>query len=158
LVAIAAVVLSACGSTATTGTEQFRDETNSPILAFGNEGSEAELEAAVDAVDELLVARSNEDWNAVCRQLAKSTVEKLEHVGASSTELDEASCQALLETFTELTPAQRDEDSVGNAGIRVGPRRGFLVYAGDADRVYAMPLMREGDDWKPSAITARELS
>src|SRR5690349_11747366 len=103
LVSVAAVALSACGSD-TTGTDQFRDETDSPVLDFGKEGSESELQAAVEAVDELLTARSNEDWGAVCEQLAKPTVEKLEQLAASSTELDEASCKGLLGSFTELAP------------------------------------------------------
>src|SRR6187551_1732337 len=83
---LATALLAACGdSGSTSGSDQFRDQTKSPLLDFGEEGSESELEQAGETVSELLAARSEEDWEATCAELSKSLLDKLENLATNST-------------------------------------------------------------------------
>jgi hypothetical protein len=151
------VVLTACGSSAT-GSDQFRDKTDSSLLDFGEEGSEAELKEAADVVQAFLLARGREDWRAACAQLSPALLGKIEHLAISSTDLKDKSCPPFLEAFLELSKRERQEGSVDAGSLRQQGAKGFLIYYGGGEVVYAMPLSKDGDAWKVDSLVPKRLS
>ena len=157
-VVFASGLLAACGSGSEEGSDQFRDRTDSPLLDFGEEGSEEELEASGAAVKAFFVARADEDWPTACAQLAHSMLAKIEHLATTATGLEDKSCPSFLGNFTRLTAKERRDSRVVDAGsLRVQGQRGFLIYYGAGKVVYAMPLNREGDAWKLASLSSDRL-
>lgn len=157
---LAAALLGACGGSASTnGSDQFRGKTKSPLLDFGEEGSELELEETDELVSAFLAARSKEDWAATCGQLSKQMLDKLEHLATNSTSLKDTSCPAFLEAFVVLSPQEKRESAeIEGGSLRHQGEKGYLIYYGEEEVVYAMPLDREGKAWKIAAISAQRLS
>jgi hypothetical protein len=152
-------LLAACGSSAS-GSEQFRDETDSALLDFGEEGSGPELEEATEAVGDFFAARSRGDWPTACAQLSRAVLAKIEHLAASATDLADKSCPSFLGAFTSLSPQERRDSAVVEPGgsLRQQGEHGYLVYFGAREVVYAMPLTREGARWKLASLSSRRLS
>jgi hypothetical protein len=152
-------LLGGCGDSGeASGSDQFRDQTKNALLDFGAEGSDSELEEAVDAVSGFLEARSSEDWEAMCAQLSRAMVDKLENLATNSTSLSNPSCASLLETFTQLSAQELDETSVDAGSLRHAGKRGYLIYEGPDGLVYAMPMDGEDGEWRVAAISAKPLS
>lgn len=159
LVMLASTLLTACGGSSSSGSDQFRDQTDSPLLDFGEESSESELEAGVEAVHGFFVARAEENWAAVCGGLSRSVLDKIEHLATSATDLPDKSCPAFLKSFTRLTQREREQSKVVDAGsLRLQGDRGYLIYYGAEKAVYAMRLREEGGEWKVDSLAAEALS
>jgi len=156
---LASGLLVACGSGSGEGADQFRGQTKSPLLDFGEEGSEEELEEGATVVEDFLTARADEDWPKACAQLARSMLAKIEHLATSATNLEDTSCPSFLGTFTRLSAKERKDSKVVDAGsMRVQGRRAFLIYYGAEKVVYSMPLNLEGDAWKVASLSSNRLS
>jgi len=149
--------LAACGGS-TSGSDQFRGKTDSPLLDFGEESSEAELEKAADVVQAFVLARSREDWQATCAQLSTAMLAKIEHLATSSTDLKDKSCPSFLEAFVRLSKRERQETTVDAGSLRQQGAQGFLIYYGVGEVVYAMPLSKDGDEWKIALLSPKRLS
>lgn len=158
--ALAATLLSACGDSGSDeGAAQYRDRTDSPLLEFGVEGSEAEFEQASAAVRGFFVGRANGDFARACAPLAKSILDRLKQLATNSTSLRDTSCPSFLETFIALTPAERRESVVVDAGsLRHQGSQGYLFYAGFDDVVYATPMNKEDGEWKLATLSSKQLS
>lgn len=157
--ALGTAFLAACGGSSS-GSDQFRDKTASPLLDFGEESSDAELEEATEAVHGFFIARSREAWPAACAQLSQAVLAKIEHLATSATNLADKSCPSFLGTFTSLTDQERRESTVVEAGgsLRQQGDHAFLIYYGAHEVVYAMPLSREGETWKLASLSSKSLS
>jgi hypothetical protein len=157
---LALALIAACGSgSSESGSEQFRDQTDSATLDFGEEGSETQREEATDAVQGYLTARAAADWPAACSQLSRSILAKIEHLATSATELEDESCPSFLGAFTQLSAKYKEDIGEVDAGsLRQRGEQGYLIYYGADEVVYAMPLSREGDVWKVSSLTPEHLS
>jgi hypothetical protein len=157
---LAMALLAACGSSSASGPDQFRGKTKSPLLDFGEEGNDAELEEATEAVHSFFVARSQGDWKAVCAQLSQAMLAKIEHLATSATDLADTSCPSFLETFTSLSDKERRDSTVVDeeGSLRLQGDHGFLVYYGADEVVYAMPLSREDGAWKLGSLSSKQLS
>lgn len=155
---LAAGILSACGGEDSSGTDQFRDATESSLLDFGKEGSESESEQASLVVSGFLAARAAGDWQSACQQLANALVEKLENLAAKSTGLEDKTCASLLDSFAEISAAELDEESAEGGSLRYAGNKGFLIYFCADDVVCAMSLEKDGDEWKVAGISAKRLS
>lgn len=157
--ALGVALLSACGSSSASGSEQFRDKTGSALLDFGEESSDVELEEATKAVQSFFGVRSKEDWPATCAQLSRALLEKIEHLAVSSTSLGEKSCPSFLEAFLRISAPEQRESTVIDAGsLRRQGAQGFLIYSGAQETVYAMPLSQEGGTWKIGSLSPKRLS
>jgi hypothetical protein len=157
-VALAALLLAACGSGESSGVDQFRDKTESGLLDFGEEGEDPEREQASRAVSAFLAARSAGDWETACKQLTSQLVDKLERLATTSTSLPDKSCASFLEEFVQLSPEELSEKSTGDSGLRRAGQRGFLIYLCAGEVVCAMPLEEDEGKWKVGAISAKRLS
>jgi hypothetical protein len=151
--------LAACGGS-TSGSDQFRDKTDSPLLDFGEESGDAELEEATKAVHAFFRARSHEAWAAACAQLSQAVLAKIGHLATSATDLADKSCPSFLGAFTSLTDQERRESTVVEAGgsLREQGDHAFLIYYGAHEAVYAMALTREGERWKLASLSSKDLS
>jgi hypothetical protein len=143
------------------GSEQFivKGGDNS-IQEFGEESDDSELEEAAEAVHDFYVARAEGRWEDACAHLSESLLERLEQLAKSSTALEDKSCPPFLEAFTsELTAAEwRTITTVDAGSLRQEGEQGFLVYYGAPEKTaYAMPLAREDDEWKVTALSASAL-
>lgn len=155
--ALGAALLAACGSSAG-GSDQFRDKTKSSLLDFGEEGSGGELEEAEKTVRSFFLARSREDWPATCAQLSSALLGKIEHLAISATELEDKSCPSFLEAFLDISAQEQRQSAVVDAGsLRQKGTRGFLIYYGAHENVYAMPLRDEGGIWKVDSLSSKLL-
>ena len=156
---LAGNLLVACGSGSETGSDQFRDQTDSAILDFGEESDEAELDEAATAVEDFLTARAADDWPEACAQLSRAVLAKIEHLATTATGLADKSCPSFLGAFTELTDRERRDSAEVDAGsLRQRERRAFLIYHGADEVVYAMPMRREGEVWKVDSLSPKRLS
>jgi hypothetical protein len=159
-VLLAWALLGACGgSESGGGSDQFRDQTSSPILDFGEESSGSALEEGTEAVRGYFAARAKEDWASTCAQLSRSVLDKIEHLATSATELEDKSCPSFLAAFTRLSPEEQKESAIVDAGsLREQGQRAFLIYYGGGEVVYAMPLSSEGSEWKIASLSPKPLS
>lgn len=157
--ALAAVLLGACGDSGSTGgSDQFRDQTKSPLLEFGEEGAESELEQAEALVSEFLAAHSKEDWEATCELLSKPMLDKLERLATNSTGLEDTSCPAFLEAFVVLSAQEkRGGAEIEGGSLRRQGAKGYLIYSGSEEVVYAMPLDQQNGGWRVAAISPQHL-
>jgi len=157
--ALGAALLGACGSSSD-GSDQFRDKTDSPLLDFGEESSEAELEEATEAVHGFFLARSQEDWPTACAQVSRAMLAKIEHLAISATDLADKSCPSFLGAFTSLSDQERHDSAIVDPGgsLRQQGDHGYLIYYGAREVVYAMPLSREGEAWKLDSLSSKRLS
>jgi hypothetical protein len=156
--AFGAAFLAACGGSAS-GSDQFRSETGSALLNFGEEGSGGELEEAEETVHSFFLARSQEDWQTACAQLSRGMLAKIEHLATSATDLADKSCPSFLGAFTSLSAQERRDSTVIEAGgvLRQRDTKGFLIYFGAGKVVYAMPLSKEGGAWKVGSLSSKVL-
>jgi len=155
---LASALLVACGSGSGEGSDQFRNQTKSPLLDFGEEGSQEELEAGAAAVTDFFTARAGGDWPKACAQLARPVLAKIERLATSATDLEDKSCPSFLGAFTRLTAKEKKDSKVVDAGsLREQGKRGFLIYYGAGEVVYSMPLNREGDAWKLASLSSDRL-
>lgn len=158
-IVLVAAFIGACGSGSEEGSDQFRDQTDSALLDFGEEGDEGELEEGAATVQAFFSARADGDWPRACAQLAAAVLTKIEHLATSATDLDDKSCPSFLGAFTQLTVKERRESTIVDAGsLRRQGQRGFLIYYGAGEVVYAIELGREGDAWKVASLSAKRLS
>lgn len=155
---LVAGLLAACGSDSETGSDQFRDQTDSAILDFGSEGSEGELEAGTEVVEAFLASRAAGEWAEACAQLSVAMLAKIERLASTATELADKSCPSFLGAFTRLSAKEREDTTVDAGSLREQGRRAFLIYRGDGEVVYAMPLSLEGEAWKVSSLAPKRLS
>lgn len=154
-----ALLLSACGGESEQGAAQYEDRTDSPLLKFGEEGTTAELEEAGETVRGFFIARADEDFDGACAPLAKQILNRLERLAVNSTDLEDTSCAAFLDAFLELTPQERADSQIVDAGsLRRKGKQGYLIYSGEDDTVYAMPLKEEAGEWKLASLSSEELS
>jgi hypothetical protein len=156
---LAAALLGACGdSGSSSGSDQFRDQTKSPLLDFGEEGSEPELEEVDATVSDFLASHSKEDWAAACDLLSKQLLEKLELLATNSTNLKDTSCPAFLEAFVVLSAQEKSESvEIEGGSLRRQGEKGYLIYFGEEDAVYAMPLDRQGGEWRVATLSPQHL-
>lgn len=156
---LAAVLLGACGGESEEGAAQYEDRTDSPLLKFGEEGTDAELGEAGETVRGFFVDRGAEDYAGACATLAKQVLDRLERLAVNSTGLKDTSCAAFLDAFLELTPQERRDSTTVEAGsLRRQGRQGYLIYSGVDDTVYAMSLKEEGGEWKLASLSSEELN
>jgi hypothetical protein len=154
--ALGTAFLAACGGSSS-GSDQFRDKTDSPLLDFGEESGEAEREEAANVVDAFYLARGRKDWQTTCAQLSPAMLAKIEHLATSTTDLKDKSCPSFLEAFLSLSERERRESTVEAGSLRQRGTRGALIYYGAGEVVYAMPLSKDGDEWKVASLSPKRL-
>lgn len=130
------------------------------IQEFGSEAGGAEFEEAAAAVHGFLDARAAGDWKAACSYLARSVTASFGRLAGSAGQASKHSCAGVLGKL--INPAaggeMKAEAERANVGsLRAEGERGFVIYRVGRD-VLAIPLTKEGGEWKVSTIAATPLS
>ena len=158
--AVLGALAAGCGSgssTAATGpsTEFMAKGGNNKPATFGEPADQEEFEAAARVLEESLGARAAGEWAKQCATLTPSAIEKIEadapNFGAKK------GCANGLRA--EAKPFATTKDSRANSltgpitVLRVKGKRGYLLYHGAKHRDYAMPVAKEGGEWKIGRVT-----
>ncbi len=139
------------------GSAPFREPGgDNSIQDFGDEGDEAELEEAAEVVHGFLAARANEDWATACSYFSKAMVMQLEQLASQSEQLKDRGCAPIVGALTASVPSatRKALTEVDAASLRYDDERAFLLYRGADGIDYFMPLVREDDTWKVSALSS----
>jgi hypothetical protein len=90
--------------------------------------------------------------------LSKPLLDKLERLAASSTGLEDTSCPAFLDAFAVLSPEEKREGvEIEGGSLRHQGTKGYLIYSGPEEVVYAMPLGQQDSEWRVAALSAKRL-
>lgn len=139
------------------GSAPFREPGgDNSIQDFGSEGDESELEEAAKVTHDFLVARANEDWATACSYFSKTMVKQLEQLASQSEQLRDKGCSPILDALTASVPSatRKALTEVDAVSLRYDDERAFLLYHGAEGIDYFMPLVREDDAWKVSALSS----
>ncbi|HEY2716155.1 MAG TPA: hypothetical protein VGI73_08035 [Solirubrobacterales bacterium] len=127
---------------------------NSPAL-FGQVGSAEELEQVSQIVGESLKAREVGDWAGQCATLSMAAQKKVAEAAEK-----QKGCSAQLEALGKDAPKflLRDNMAGSVAVFRFKGITGYALYHGDDQKDWAMPMEKEGAEWKVGALLAQQLS
>jgi enoyl-[acyl-carrier-protein] reductase (NADH) len=145
-----------------TGTKSFpKDKESKKYVAFGEEASSAEREAASAVLTENLEARQTANFAGQCGSLGKAGLESVlgpvKEMGKAKAE-----CPSSLKTLAE--PLSNSKELRANtlsgpiAALRVKGAKGYALYHGNDGNDYAMPMEKEGGKWLVGSILTTELS
>jgi hypothetical protein len=142
------------------GSAQFKVKGgDNSVQEFGSEASEAELQAAATALHGFLDARAERNWAAACGYLAKSARDSLSPAVARAESAE--SCAAVMAALSGNVPtATLREAANANVGaLRTEGDHAFLIYRAPPEgTIYAMPMSRQGDNWKVAALSGLSLN
>lgn len=143
------------------GSTQFlKPGVENKIATFGREASAAEREEASKVLEENLQARASGDWEGQCASLVAATVKQVEGE-ATTFGAEGASCAKALEAQAKplaKTKVVRVNNLSGSiAALRVEGDKAYALFHGTDGADYAMPMNKEGDEWKVASLLAQEL-
>lgn len=144
------------------GSAQFRVKGgDNSIQEFGAEASGAELEAAAKALHGFLDARAAGDWAAACRHVSQDIAESFTRLAEQGNSPQKTSCATALESLTN--PAAKHElekeaEEADVGSLRVEGDRAFVIYRGFEGTFTAIPMTREGGEWKVASLAGTPLS
>jgi hypothetical protein len=122
-----------------------RAEFDNSVPTFGSEADATERAAAGASLGRYLRARARQDWAAACRGLAASTREGFEKLARSHA----TSCAPILAALSRKADLA-DPLTAGLLSLRVRGRNAFALFYGPGHQQYIVPMLREGDAWKPT--------
>lgn len=142
------------------GSDQFKVKGgDNSVQEFGSEGSDADLQAAATALHGFLDARAERNWAAACGYLAGSARQSLSQAlpGAENAATCAAGMAALSGKVPTATLREAAQADVG--ALRTEGDRSFLIYRAPPEgTIYAMPMSRQGDNWKVAALSGLPLN
>jgi len=158
-----ALILGACGggssssnSSATTSSAAAKHflgkEGEEQLAGYQTEGTDLELQEAASAVAASLKARATHDWAGQCATLSTTSSKKV--VGKSH-----KSCAVALGEQGEKAPPSVLEDNMKGdvVALRIKGDKGYALFLGTDKHKWAMPMEKDGGEWKVSALVATAL-
>lgn len=123
---------------------------------FGTEADDGELEAAAQVVAASLKARGTRDWAGQCATLSAKMQEA---VDAGGTGDGSTSCTTQLGLQGRNAPPSVLKDNLKGSVVVLREKggQGFALYHGNDGKDWALPMEKEGDEWKVAALIAEEL-
>jgi hypothetical protein len=123
---------------------------------FGEEASPAEIGIVAAIVERSLEARAAKNWAGQCATLSKAAVEIVE--GGSSPP-GRKGCAKELKAQGEDAPKSILENNIERSVVtfREAGNKGYALYHGTDKKDWAMPMEREGTEWKVGALVAQEV-
>jgi hypothetical protein len=134
-----------------------RGDGGSRFARFGEESSAAEREAASRVLDESLDARSARNFKAQCATLTAGRVKSIE---AKGNQLGiKGGCAESLEAEAEVAPQSvLNNNMTGPIDVlRIEDDQAYALYHGTKGKDYAMPMKKEGGQWKVNAVVTTEV-
>lgn len=125
---------------------------------FGQEASAAERSEVSGTVEASLQARGERDWAGQCATLSASVKKNLRKL-AKKARVPIHGCAAELGALGKGAPSKVLEDNMAGpvAVFRVKGNRGYALYHGNDQKDWAMPMVKEGGEWKAASLVAEEL-
>jgi hypothetical protein len=143
------------------GAAQFRGPGDNSIQESGREASPSERERAAAALHGYLDSHAAGRWTAACRYMSATLVVGLERMGAlSQSKHKPKGCPKTLAALSAgLPPRVLREGAQANVGsLRVNGERAFILYHGARGSDYAMPMVKEGGEWRVAALAGAPLT
>lgn len=144
------------------GAAQFRVRGgDNSVQEFGSEAGAAEFEGATAALHNFLDARAAGRWAAACSYLAEEIVASLEELASKGKGIEATGCAAILAKLTNPAAkgALRREARRADAGsVRVEGDRSFVIYRAGDETILAMPMKRDGGEWKVAGLAPAPLN
>jgi hypothetical protein len=132
------------------------------LVEFGTEAPAAERKAAEAVLAENLKARERGDFATQCATLATLVSEHMaegKKKGAAAAESCSAELKKLAEPLSQSKPFRVDTLSGGTVSLlRVKGNQADAIYHGNDGKDYAMPMFKEGMQWKVAALLTTELN
>lgn len=119
------------------------------LAGYAGEGSRPEFEEAAVVVAESLEARAASDWSGQCETLSEAASEK---VVANSGK----SCADALGALASKATPEILEDNMqdGVVALAIKGDKGYALFWGKQKRKWAMPIEKDGAEWKVASIVA----
>jgi hypothetical protein len=129
-----------------------------PVATFGKESDASEREEASAVLSQNLKARQKADFATQCETLGKRGLESFLGKGKGN---ERSKCQKELKKLAEPLSGSkkiRTDTLTGEiAALRVKGNLAWALYHGSDGKDNAMPMEREGVDWKVGGILTTEL-
>jgi hypothetical protein len=124
------------------------------IQEYGDEGRSSDRSEAESSIDALYAAISSGNWAAICEKyLSKKNIEQIELIAEKSPQVKGKSCAEVLSGLNQVSGAESPEKPKGGiASLRIEGNTAFAIYRGADGKGYALPLIREGGQWKLTAL------
>jgi hypothetical protein len=155
---------SSSGEPANAASAQFlqpKSPTNE-LVEFGAEAPAAEREAAEAVLAKNLKAREEADFATQCATLATLVPEHMSESkkkGAAAAKACPAELKKLAEPLASSKPFRVDTLAGGTvAAFRVKGNQGDALYHGNDGKDYAMPMFKEGAQWKVAGLLTTQLN
>jgi hypothetical protein len=126
------------------------------FVEYGKESTPAELGQVNVVLEKSLDARAAKDWAGQCATLSRYAVEQAQKSLAA---IWSKGCAPALEGLGSNASKSVLENNIQGAVVafRVNGRRGYALYHGTDKKDWAMPMEKEGGDWKVGALLATEV-
>jgi hypothetical protein len=151
---------SSAGSTTAESSSAFlqKGSTTNKIVEFGSEAPVAVRTKASDALTENLEAREEAHFAAQCATLAKEQVEQVSHAkGSKAAKICPKELRKIAEPLSTSKPIRANQLTGPIAALRVQGDKAYALFHGKDKDDYAMPMLREGAEWKVAAIVLTKL-
>jgi hypothetical protein len=143
------------------GAAQFRGQGDNSIQEFGSEASSSERERAASALHGYLDSHAAGRWTEACHNMSALLLVDLERMGAMSQSKPKP--KGCAETLAVLStglpkPVAREGAEADVGSLRVNGDRALILYHGARGKNYAMPMLKEGGQWKVTALAGAPLA
>jgi hypothetical protein len=124
----------------------------------GSEAAGSEREAVLDVEQTYLTALSDGDYAGACALVSRALDQSLQAMvgpGGGS-----KSCKAILSRLVAGNATRAVEQQLNGrvTKVRIENEHGFVIFHAPGARLYAYPMVREGNAWKVGAINAAVLA
>jgi hypothetical protein len=130
---------------------------NNEAVRFGRESSAAELAVVSKLVEDSLEARAAKDWAGQCATLSLSVKQSIEFGSPAAEKQNGCATGLAAEGKGVSKKALRNNMAGPVVAFRVEGNEGYALYHGDDGTDWAMPMTKEGGEWKVNGLFANEL-
>jgi hypothetical protein len=117
------------------------------------EGETAETAAAMKVLTAFMKARAASDWATECGYASAPALAPLEEMAKENPQYKGKPCPVLLAALAELQPKDvRENNLTGSITVRTEGSKAVALYHGPEGKAYAMPMVKEGGDWKVASL------
>jgi hypothetical protein len=146
------------GTTASSSEGAAGFDTQSKLATFGQEADPADREAASSVLEENLQAREAGEWAVQCASLSAAALKGVEESPAASPGRGcVKNLQAQAEPLPESKPARVNTMIEPIAALRIKGNEAYALYHGANGADFAIPMDKEGGEWKVAALITQQL-
>jgi hypothetical protein len=124
----------------------------------GSEAAGSEREVVLDVEQTYLTALRDGDYARACALVSRALDQSLQAMVASGA--GTTSCKAILSRLVAGNATRAVEQQLNGrvTKVRIEGENGFVIFHAPGARLYAYPMVREGNAWKVGALNAAVLA